>query len=289
MNNSYNIGGSIYTGLGTLDTGKNNYLFLSNGSNITFLRQTPMKNYEANYGGKFYPIALEDYRWYNILAEDMILNYLASNLTNRYGNLSQEQALGYINSYLSYASRELKNISEYEFNISPEASREDAEKIFIDSCRNLANQIDSVVMSMMKANDKTKVDDIRVEDNNLNLNDIISRLSWYDLNNVQELLKNSDDPTKTTIEYLSNRDDIKYLVSVGYTPIQAIKYVIIDGNKVTLDNEMTNTEENTIEKAKVKVLTHNKKEAAYVDTIILCLFAQLTIFLVLLGVLFLLK
>ena len=289
MNNSYNIGGSIYTGIGSLNTARNNYLFVSNGSNITFLRQTPMRNYESNYGGKFYPIALEDYRWYNIIAEDMILNYLASNLTNRYGSLSQEQALSYINSYISYASDELNNISDYDFNISPEISEEEAKQIFIDSCRNLSNQIDSRVMSRMKANDKTRVDNIRVDENDLNLNDIISRLSWYDLNNVQELLKNSDDPIKTTIEYLSNRDDIKYLIGAGYTPIQAIKYVIIDGNTVTIDNEMTNTEENTIEKAKVKVLSNNKKEAAYVDTIILCLFAQLTIFLVLLGVLFLLK
>nr|MBP3259423.1 hypothetical protein [Bacilli bacterium] len=299
MNNSYNIGGNIYTGISEFNTGRNNYLFISSGNNISFLRQTPNKNYENNYGGRFYPIALEDYRWANIIAEDMILNKLAARLTEMYGLAKTEITLDNIVSYLSYAATELQKIGNIDFDIDPNLSMAEKESAFREKCDAIAMDIDNSVMARMRSNGKEVVDNYYKDDiADISLQDIISHLSLYDLNNLTPLIKESDDPLKTTIEYLSNRDDIKELAKYDIPYRKAIKYIIIEGHTVEevlkLENktpieEPVRTEE-TIEKDKVKTLTlDNKNNAAYVDLIVLCLIAQLTIFLVLLGVLYLVK
>ena len=299
MNNSYNIGGSIYTGISELNTGKNNYLFISNGNNITFLRQTPNQNYENNYGGKFYPIALEDYRWANIIAEDMILNKLAARLTEMFGLAKTEITLDNMVSYISYAADELQKLGNIDIDIDPSLSISEKESAFREECDRIAMDIDNSVMARMRNNGKGVVDNYYKDDiANISLQDIISHLSLYDLNNLAPLIKESDDPLKTTIEYLSNRDDIKELAKYDISYRKAIKYIIIEGRTVEevlkLENktpieEPVKTEE-TIEKDKVKTLTlDNKKNAAYVDLIVLCIISQITIFLVLMGILYLVK
>ena len=299
MNNSYSLNGSVYTGISELNTGKNNYLFISDGNNITFLRQTPNKNYENNYGGKFYPIALEDYRWANIIAEDMILNKMAARLTEMYGLAKTEVTLDNMVSYISYAASELQKLGNIDFDIDPSLSMAEKESAFREKCDTIAMDIDNLVMARMRNNGKGVVDNYYKDDiADINLQDIISRLSLYDLNNLAPLLKESDDPLKTTIEYLSNRDDIKELAKYDIPYRKAIKYIIIEGHTVEevlkIENktpivEPVKTEE-TIEKDKVKVLTlDNKKNAAYVDLIVLCIISQITIFLVLMGILYLVK
>lgn len=299
MNNSYNIGGSIYTGISELNTGKNNYLFISNGNNITFLRQTPNQNYENNYGGKFYPIALEDYRWANIIAEDMILNKLAARLTKMYGLAKTEITLDNMVSYISYAADELQKRGNIDFDIDPSLSMAEKEAAFREECDRIAMDIDNSVMARMRSNGKDVVDNYYKDDiTNISLQEIITHLSLYDLNNLAPLIKESDDPLKTTIEYLSNRDDIKELAKYDIPYRKAIKYIIVEGKTVEevlkLENktpivEPVKTEE-TIEKDKVKTLTlDNKKNAAYVDLIVLCIISQITIFLVLMGILYLVK
>ena len=57
MNNSYNIGGNIYTGICGLEIGRNNYLFVSNGTDITFVRQSNNQTF-TSMGGKFNPLYL---------------------------------------------------------------------------------------------------------------------------------------------------------------------------------------------------------------------------------------
>ena len=288
MNNSYNVNGSIYTGISELNSGKNNYLFISDGNNITFLRQTPNQNYENNYGGKFYPIALEDYRWANIIAEDMILTKLAARLTEMYGLAKTEVTLDNMVSYISYAANELQKIGNIDFDIDPSLSMAEKEQAFKEKCDVIAMDIDNAVMARMRSNGKDVVDNYYKDDiDDISLQEIITHLSLYDLNNIAPLVKDSDDPLKATIEYLSERDDIKYLVEQGMSRREAIKYVIIEGNQVTLQtgNELSTD----LNKDKVKVLTPPNKVAAYVDTIVLCLFAQITIFLILIGVLYLIK
>ena len=288
MNNSYNVNGSIYTGISELKSGKNNYLFISDGNNITFLRQTPNQNYENNYGGKFYPIALEDYRWANIIAEDMILTKLAARLTEMYGLAKTEVTLDNMVSYISYAANELQKIGNIDFDIDPSLSMAEKEQAFKEKCDVIAMDIDNAVMARMRSNGKDVVDNYYKDDiDDISLQEIITHLSLYDLNNIAPLVKDSDDPLKATIEYLSERDDIKYLVEQGMSRREAIKYVIIEGNQVTLQtgNELSTD----LNKDKVKVLTPPNKVAAYVDTIVLCLFAQITIFLILIGVLYLIK
>lgn len=298
MNNSYNVNGSIYTGISELNTGKNNYLFISDGNNITFLRQTPNQNYENNYGGKFYPIALEDYRWANIIAEDMILNKLAARLTEMYGLAKTEITLDNMVSYISYAANELQKLGNIDFDIDPSLSISEKESAFREKCDVIAMDIDNLVMARMRSNGKDVVDNYYKDDiANISLQDIISHLSLYDLNNLAPLIKESDDPLKTTIEYLSNRDDIKELAKYDISYRKAIKYIIIEGRTVEevlkLENKTPIVEpvkEETMEKDKVKTLTlDNKKNAAYVDLIVLCLISQLTIFLVLMGILYLVK
>ena len=287
MNNSYNVNGSIYTGISELDTSKNKYLFISDGNNITFLRETPNGNYENNYGGKFYPIALEDYRWANIIAEDMILTRMSERLTEMYGLAKTEVTLDNMVSYISYAATELQKLGNIDFDIDPTLPMEEKEQAFIDRCNTIAMDIDNVVMAKMRSNGKDIVDNSYKDDGDITLQDIISHLSLYDLNNIAPIVKDSEDPLKATVEYLANRDDIKYLVEQGMSRREAIKFVIIEGNPVTLEtgNELSTD----LNKDKVKVLTPPNKNAAYVDMIILGIIAQITIFLVLLGVIFLIK
>lgn len=287
MNNSYNVNGSIYTGISELDTSKNKYLFISDGNNITFLRETPNGNYENNYGGKFYPIALEDYRWANIIAEDMILTRMSERLTEMYGLVKTEVTLDNMVSYISYAATELQKLGNIDFDIDPTLPMEEKEQAFIDRCNTIAMDIDNVVMAKMRSNGKDIVDNSYKDDGDITLQDIISHLSLYDLNNIAPIVKDSEDPLKATVEYLANRDDIKYLVEQGMSRREAIKFVIIEGNPVTLEtgNELSTD----LNKDKVKVLTPPNKNAAYVDMIILGIIAQITIFLVLLGVIFLIK
>ena len=302
MNNSYNVNGSIYTGISELNTGKNNYLFITNGNNITFLRQTPNRNYENNYGGKFYPIALEDYRWANIIAEDMILNKMAARLTEMYGLVKTEITLDNIVSYISYAADELQKRGNIDIDIDPSLSMAEKEAAFREECDTIAMDIDNSVMARMRSNGKDVIDNYYKDDiADISLQEIITHLSLYDLNNLAPLIKESDDPLETTIKYLSNREDISKLAEYKIPYRKAIKYIIVERKTVEevlkLENktpieEPVKTEE-TLEQAKVMKLELNNKQkpgnAAYIDTIVLCLIAQLTIFLVLIGVLYLVK
>ena len=215
----------------------------------------------------------------------MILNKMAARLTEMYGLAKTEVTLDNIAAYLSYAALELQKLGNIDFDIDPNLSMEEKETVFKEKCDRIAMDIDNTVMARMRSNNKDVVDNYYKDSNlDLSLQSIIGKLSLYDLNNIAELAKNSDDPLKVTLEYLSNRDDIKELVNNGMSRLEAINHIIMEGK--TVEEVMG------LEKPKVKTKgTPNQKigTAAYVDTIVLCLFAQLTIFLVLLGILFLIK
>ncbi len=293
MNNSYNIGGNIYTGICGLEIGRNNYLFVSNGTDITFVRQSNNQTF-ASMGGKFNPLYLYNSEYFHLMYEDMILTYLADNLTQMYGKMEPEVAYDNITAYVKYAENEIP-----KFSLRPEdlASVEDKETGCKDRCAAIAVQIHNNVMAAMTNNGKniSGINDMTNE--YFTLETLYSNLLPSELNDLDDIVKYSDNPLLTVIDYLSKRPDVAELINQGYTKEAAIKAVIIDRNPLTQETQVYDTVENTnvddvidFEKNNVKIKKLGEyPKAGYIDTIVLCLIAQLTIFLVLLGVLYLVK
>ena len=297
----YIIGGNSYNGICPITTSKNKYLILFDGKKVDFIRETA-NGYFLNNSGKFHPKALTDPAYLNLISEDIILNELTNKLTTLYGNLEYNDAVNAITTYVSYADAEISNlITNFTINNDPSKPLEEQEANFRTECINIFNQLDMLVSAKLNANDKNIGTEV-VEDSVLNTNievttpklnaeEIIQSLSMADLNEVTFQIQSNPgrDALEVIVDTLAKKPEIQKLMADGYTKEDAIKYNIIDGNHVTLNDGLSNS--NTMEHAKVKVLTTNagkpmhSTEGGYIDMIILAIFAQLTIFAILVGIL----
>lgn len=295
----FNIDGSTYNGLGDITTKTNKYLILYDGKNVNFLRETKDGNYFQNNNGRFNNIAFNYPNNLTLMTEDIILKDLTNRLTNKLQNMSYEEAVNYITTYIAYLDVEIKNIDDnYVINTTEEG-------LFRNKCMEILNSIEERVEAKLKVNDKDTVkseevntasilvpvfnSNLTITKPSLDIKEIIQNLTMEDLNNINyELVKDSSrEPLSVVIDLLSEREDIKYLINNGYSKEDAIRYVIIDGNTVNMPPN------GTMEQAKVKVLSTNEGKPShssegsegFIEALVYVLIGQIVIFALIIGVL----
>ena len=305
---SFNLNGSKYDGICSLNSSNNDYLVVFDGNKVDFLRKTPQGNYFANNGGAFYPIALTDSKYLNLVAEDMILNKIMANLTNICKEMGLS-ATNYIVNYTSYLEGELKNMSsKIVVNDDPSKSLEEREKAFREMCDSVASSLEHSVEAKIKINnvESTKKEndieasskafstsiEVQTDNSNITIEDLISKLDASELEKMkEETMKDSNANSLDIVKkILSERVEVKELLDQGYTLDAAIKSAVIE-EKVDLRKDIQ------MEQNKVKMLrlnsTLNKpltnREAAFVNFITLSLISTLTVFLTVMATLQLIK
>ena len=306
--NTININGRSFQKIGDITTRNGKYSFAFDGTNFDFTMMSADGNLHNDNDGR-YGIRANANPITNgvnipLLTEKVVFANLCNRMKNEFkSNDDLKKAVEYI----SYANKEVGELAatmsiKFDFT-SPEKEAE-TEREFQRKCEEIANTIDSRAKSRLSETKEEEIKEsedtidtvdafngvtieavtnkVAESDENLDPNALIQILSTEELARVQEKIEKGEPTVEAIKQVLNERPDVAKMVNDGMTIEESINEI----TKPDYEPEKTNVNQMD-EPAKVLKLTPPKNNmAAFADALILCLVAQLTIFITVLLVLF---
>lgn len=315
------IQGREYSNIGTIRNGKKIYDFGYDGTNVNFAKRLLNGNHADNTNNLTILGNRDSNNRVDIpsLVEKVVFTKVCETLNNEYGKIpDMDERFSNMSLYIGMLNEHLSDIKAkasmvYDFS-TPEKTAETEAK-FAAMCNDIFVLIDSKIKTDIRIAKQTQsniVDNnssvVPSEEVNLNTNgQVFSQVrvseseeavntattDIFDVDVLREkltveekeeanryLVEGAQNELYAILMVLNNRESVQQKIAEGYTLQEAIAMTI---------DEPVKTESNGISLEKPKVLVKERKEAAYIDTIVLSLVAQLTIFALIIGVLMIIK